>query len=62
MEASHRRIIDDLAPSLTGRTMLFDNWTGGKGIADPYNQPDIQHLTAVDQISKAALAWSERLT
>jgi protein-tyrosine phosphatase len=61
MEPGHRAEISRRFPQLSGRTMLFDHWTGAKGIADPYRRPIDAHRTARDLIAKAAQAWAEKL-
>lgn len=61
MEAGHKREIERRFPQLSGRTMLFDQWTGMKGIADPYRQPEEFHEKVFQQISTAANAWASRL-
>ncbi len=61
MEPDHRAEIVSRYPQLSGRTMLFDHWTGAKGIADPYRMPEAFHRGARDQILEAAKAWIARL-
>lgn len=61
MEPGHRDEIRRLYPQLSGRTMLFDQWTGGRGIADPYREPIDFHRRALEEIAAAAEAWTQRL-
>ena len=61
MEAGHKAEIARRYPQLAGRTMLFDHWTGARGIADPYRMPEAFHRETRDQILAAAKAWIERL-
>lgn len=61
MEAGHRREIAKQAPHLLGRIMLFDHWSGGVGIPDPYKQPLAYHESTFDLISDAAGAWATHL-
>lgn len=61
MEPGHRDEIRRLYPQLSGRTMLFDQWNGGRGIADPYREPIESHRRALDEISAAAEGWIKRL-
>lgn len=61
MEAGHKREISRRAPQLGGRVMLFDQWMGGKGIADPYREPIDAHRKAFTEISAASEAWVSRL-
>lgn len=61
MEAGHKREIERLSPQLAGRTMLFDQWTGKQGIADPYQKSRAFHEAAFVEIKAAAGAWAQRL-
>lgn len=61
MEPAHRAEIVRRHPQLSGRTMLFDHWTGGKGIADPYRMPEAFHRESRDLILAAAKTWIARL-
>lgn len=61
MEPGHRAEIERRFAQLSGRTMLFNHWTGGKGIADPYRKPIEVHRDTRDQIVKAAAAWAKQL-
>ncbi len=61
MEPGHRRQILREAPQLQGRVMLFDQWTGAIGIADPYKRPRAFHEATFDEVHRAAHAWADRL-
>ncbi len=61
MEAGHKHEIARRFPQLSGRTMLFDQWTGMKGIADPYRLTKGFHEQVFGQIKAAADAWAPRL-
>jgi protein-tyrosine phosphatase len=61
MEPRHKREIMRLAPQLSGRVMLFDQWTGMEGIADPYRRSQAFHESVFHQIKAAAEAWTVRL-
>lgn len=61
MEPGHRREIAARAPELSGRIMVFDQWTGGKGIADPYRRSRAFHEATFERMQAAADAWTERL-
>jgi protein-tyrosine phosphatase len=61
MEPGHRREIIKAAPDLSGRVMLFDHWTGGKGIADPYQRSRAFHAEVFAVIEKAGTAWATKL-
>jgi protein-tyrosine phosphatase len=62
MEAGHKREIARMYPQLSGRTMLFDQWTGMKGVADPYRHSQEFHEQVFQQIQTAANAWAVRLS
>lgn len=61
MEPAHKDEIVRRYPQLSGRTMLFDHWTGAKGIADPYRLPEAVHRDSRDKILAASKAWIARL-
>ena len=61
MEPHHRTELARRYPQLSGRTMLFDHWTGAKGIADPYRLPEAFHREVRDKILEAAKGWTARL-
>ena len=61
MEPGHKQEIARTMPDLSGRVMLFDQWTGAKGIADPYRQSRRFHEEIHAKISAAAEAWCTRL-
>ena len=60
-EPGHKREIARVAPQLAGRVMLFDKWTGDRGIADPYLRSREFHEKTFAALSEAALAWARRL-
>lgn len=61
MEAGHKREIVKTAPDLSGRIMLFDQWTGAIGIPDPYRRSITFHEEVFAQVEKAATAWVDKL-
>lgn len=61
MAPAYRTEIMRRYPQLSGRTLLFDRWTGGSGIRDPYGQPPEVHARVLDKIAAAATAWIARL-
>lgn len=61
MEPGHRRDILRQAPQLAGRVMLFDRWTGGLGISDPYRHPPEIHEQIFSELSAASDAWAKQL-
>lgn len=61
MEPAHRREIGAIVPQVTGRTLLFDQWTGAKGIVDPYRRSRELHEIVFRLISAAAEEWAKRI-
>jgi protein-tyrosine phosphatase len=61
MEQGHKREIGRIAQYLTGRVMLFDQWTGNTGIADPYLRSEEFHEKTYAAVSEAAREWAQRL-
>ncbi|MGR3433955.1 MAG: low molecular weight protein-tyrosine-phosphatase [Shimia sp.] len=61
MEPGHKREIARLVPELSGRVMLFDQWTRGTGIADPYRQSRAFHEAVNAEVTEAARAWAGKL-
>jgi len=46
---------------ISGKTMLFDHWSGANGIADPYQRSAEFHRAVFTQLQTAATAWAKRL-
>lgn len=61
LEPGHRSEILRRHPHLAGRTFLIDQWTGGRGIPDPFRRSMDFHRQARDQIEIAAETWAKRL-
>jgi protein-tyrosine phosphatase len=61
MESGHKAQITRELPQLSGKIMLFDHWTGAKGIADPYRKSQEFHEAVFGQVEAAAIAWADRL-
>ena len=61
MEPGHKHEIARISPHLSGRVMLFDQFTGAKGIADPYRRSKEFHELVFQQVSAASVAWAARL-
>jgi len=62
MEPGHRKHILQTSPQLAGRIMLFDHWTGARGISDPYQRSREFHESVYSRLKDAATAWAERLS
>lgn len=61
MEPSHKEQILRATPSLSGKTFLFDQWSGARGIADPYRRSREFHEAVHDMIARAAADWADKL-
>lgn len=61
MEPGHKTSIVNSAPDLSGRILLFDQWTKAKGIPDPYRKSAPFHAEVFAQIDAAATAWVTKL-
>jgi len=61
MEPGHKAEITRRCSQMSGRTMLFDRWTGARGIADPCRLPEEFQRDTRNQIFAAAKAWADRL-
>ena len=62
MENAHKRRIAEIAPQLSGRTMLMTHWTGGHEIPDPYRLPIAEHHKAIAELVPAADAWAQKIS
>lgn len=61
MEPGHKAQIARDTPQLSGKTMLFDHWTGAEGIADPYKRSAEFHELVFRKIESAAAGWIKKL-
>ncbi len=61
MEPGHKREITRLSPHLSGRVMLFDQWTTASGIRDPYRRAEDVHEDVFFRIREAAERWADKL-
>ena len=61
MEPGHRSTIARQAPELSGRCLLFDQWTGARGIADPYRKSVEFHQSVFSALTTASEAWGKWL-
>ena len=61
MEPGHKTEIVRKAPALSGKIMLFDQWSGGKGIMDPYKRSREFHEAVFLLVRDASQAWAARL-
>lgn len=58
MEPGFRTAVAAQAPELLGRVMLYDHWSGGTGIPDPYGHSCAFHEQVFERIAQATQAWS----
>lgn len=64
MSDGHRRAINQMAPQVSGKTMLFGRWlAGGQGeeIPDPYRKSEAAFEHAHKKLIEAAAQWVNRL-
>ena len=62
MEPRYREAVGEQAPELLGRVMLYDQWTGGAGIPDPYGRSRAFHEQVFSLLDTATQAWAVRLS
>ena len=61
MEPAHRQAVMNSFPQLSGRVMLFDQWTGAGGVRDPFRKPIDFHQDVIRQLVTASQAWADKL-
>ncbi|NVN56148.1 low molecular weight phosphotyrosine protein phosphatase [bacterium Scap17] len=64
MSDGHRRAINQMAPQVSGKTMLFGRWlAGGQGeeIPDPYRKSEEAFRHAHQKLVEAAALWVGKL-
>ncbi|NOR61296.1 MAG: hypothetical protein GQ535_02230 [Rhodobacteraceae bacterium] len=61
LEKGHIRVINEKAPTVSGKTMLLGQWLSAPEIADPYRKSDEFHRLVFDQVSAACAAWAQKL-
>mgnify|MGYP001473452635 CR=1 FL=1 len=61
MEPAHKARIVSMSPELTGKLMLFDQWSGATGIQDPYRRSREFHEQTYLKLEAAAGSWAEKL-
>ena len=61
MEKEHIEQIDQIAPEVRGKTMLFGHWLDKKEIPDPYRKSDEAFQYVFDLLNKSSLLWIEKL-
>ncbi|HIP24680.1 MAG TPA: hypothetical protein EYG79_13975 [Rhodobacteraceae bacterium] len=61
LEKGHIRVINEKAPTVSGKTMLLGQWLSAQEIADPYRNSEEFHRLVFDQVSAACAAWAQKL-
>ena len=61
LEKGHIRVINEKAPTVSGKTMLLGQWLSAQEIADPYRKSDEFHRLVFDQVSAACAGWAQKL-
>ncbi|MCU8823733.1 arsenate reductase/protein-tyrosine-phosphatase family protein [Klebsiella quasipneumoniae] len=61
MEKEHIEQINQIAPEVRGKTMLFGHWLDKKEIPDPYRKSDEAFQYVFDLLNKSSLLWIEKL-
>jgi protein-tyrosine phosphatase len=62
MEAAHRRELAQIAPHLSGRTLLYGQWlNGGTDIPDPYRRSLATQDQTFELIQESAQGWIARV-
>ena len=61
MEKGHLRVIADMAPTLSGKSMLFGQWITPQDIPDPYRRSKEFHRATFEKIREASDCWAQKL-
>ncbi len=61
MEPEHKQQISQSNPHLSGKVMLFDQWTERKGIPDPFRRSEDFHELVFGMIDAGAEGWAQKL-
>jgi len=61
LEKGHIRVITEMAPSVSGKTMLLGQWLAAQEIADPYRRSLDFYELVYGQITEACAAWAGKL-
>ena len=62
MDAEQRRTIGTTHCELSGKTFLFDQWVGARGVPDPYRRGKVVHAEVASLLQKAAKEWIYKIT
>ncbi len=61
LEKGHIRVISEMAPAVSGKTMLLGQWLSAQEIADPYRKSLDFYKLVFDQVTEASAAWASKL-
>jgi len=61
LEKRHMRTIAEMAPAVSGKTMLFGQWIGNQEIVDPYRKSSEFYRLVYQQVAEASAAWANKL-
>ncbi len=61
LEKGHKRVVGELAPEVTGKTMLLGQWMGQVDIADPYRRSREFYEEVYKQLECACDGWAAKL-
>lgn len=61
LEKGHMRVISEIAPTVSGKTMLLGQWMDAQEIADPYRNSREFYSLVFDQLTAATAAWAKKL-
>ncbi|WP_434583970.1 protein tyrosine phosphatase [Klebsiella sp. R390] len=61
MEKQHIEHIDQIAPEVRGKTMLYGHWFDKKEIPDPYRKSDEAFRYVFDLLNESSRLWTEKL-
>jgi len=61
LEKGHIKVISDIAPAVSGKTMLLGQWLTTQEIADPFRNSHEFYQLVYSQITDACAAWAGKL-
>lgn len=61
LENGHRRVIGQIAPAVSGKTMLLGQWIGQADIPDPYKKDRAFHEAVFGELERASEGWISKL-
>lgn len=61
LEKGHIRVITEIAPAVSGKTMLLGQWLSTQEIADPFRKSLTFYELVYGQVAQASAAWAGKL-